>query len=219
METVFDALKAMGKASSQEVAARLGISREDAVNELWKLKRRGEADSQGSMWWLSNSVEETEQEYVPAVKITERDLTEIIEKHGTQTADELAAVFSISTTRVKKTLAYAVNRGRIVRVIRDDKYHYTIPDGNGAAAEAAKEEPVQDVGVQTDVPGVDTDATEQQLADEHPDNLVSTLLRRADRQLRLAKGSVVKHERVCAALRVLNDNRDIVDLLYRETGR
>lgn len=34
------------------MAARLGISREDAVNELWKLKRRGEADNKGSMWWL-----------------------------------------------------------------------------------------------------------------------------------------------------------------------
>ncbi|MGS3755045.1 hypothetical protein ACEWJA_25685, partial [Escherichia coli] len=43
METVFDALKALKRASSQEVSARLGISREDAVNELWKLKRRGEA--------------------------------------------------------------------------------------------------------------------------------------------------------------------------------
>ncbi|HEL8026098.1 TPA: DUF1627 domain-containing protein, partial [Escherichia coli] len=29
----------------------------------------------------------------------------------------------------------------------------------------------------------------------------------------LAKGSVVKHERVCAALRVLNANRDIVEKL------
>ncbi|HIH3536869.1 TPA: DUF1627 domain-containing protein, partial [Escherichia coli] len=28
METVFDALKAMGKASSQEVAARLGMTRD-----------------------------------------------------------------------------------------------------------------------------------------------------------------------------------------------
>ncbi|HEM0002516.1 TPA: hypothetical protein U0R95_004961, partial [Escherichia coli] len=55
MENVYDALKAMKKASSQEVAARLGISREDAVNELWKLKRRGEADKRGSMWWLKNS--------------------------------------------------------------------------------------------------------------------------------------------------------------------
>ncbi|ELB2972356.1 hypothetical protein RHH66_005327 [Escherichia coli] len=37
METVFDALKAMGKASSQEVAARLGMTRDEAINELWKL--------------------------------------------------------------------------------------------------------------------------------------------------------------------------------------
>lgn len=54
METVFDALKAMGKASSQEVAARLGMTRDEAINELWKLKRRGWADNKGPMWWLTN---------------------------------------------------------------------------------------------------------------------------------------------------------------------
>ncbi|EFN3300322.1 DUF977 family protein [Escherichia coli] len=43
----------MGKASSQEVAARLGMTRDEAINELWKLKRRGEADNKGPMWWLS----------------------------------------------------------------------------------------------------------------------------------------------------------------------
>ncbi|OSK23655.1 hypothetical protein EAMG_01724 [Escherichia coli M056] len=53
METVFDALKAMKKASSQEVAARLGMTRDEAINELWKLKRRGEADNNGPMWWLT----------------------------------------------------------------------------------------------------------------------------------------------------------------------
>ena len=35
METVFDALKAMGKATSIELAARLDISREEVLNELW----------------------------------------------------------------------------------------------------------------------------------------------------------------------------------------
>ncbi|WP_174243681.1 hypothetical protein [Escherichia coli] len=34
METVFDALKAMGKATSIELAARLDISREEVLNEL-----------------------------------------------------------------------------------------------------------------------------------------------------------------------------------------
>ncbi|ENY7675797.1 hypothetical protein ACF1RE_005129, partial [Escherichia coli] len=52
METVFDALKAMGKATSVELAARLDISREEAVNELWELKRNGVVDKTGHTWFL-----------------------------------------------------------------------------------------------------------------------------------------------------------------------
>lgn len=44
METVFDALKAMGKATSVELAARLDISREEVLNELWELKKAGFVD-------------------------------------------------------------------------------------------------------------------------------------------------------------------------------
>lgn len=44
METVFDALKAMGKATSIELAARLDISREEVLNELWELKKAGFVD-------------------------------------------------------------------------------------------------------------------------------------------------------------------------------
>lgn len=40
METVFDALKAMGKATSVELAARLDISREEVLNELWNSKEK-----------------------------------------------------------------------------------------------------------------------------------------------------------------------------------
>ncbi|HED1736560.1 hypothetical protein HUZ44_12050 [Shigella flexneri] len=44
METVFDVLKAMGKATSIELAARLDISREEVLNELWELKKAGFVD-------------------------------------------------------------------------------------------------------------------------------------------------------------------------------
>ncbi|MED8995624.1 DUF1627 domain-containing protein [Escherichia coli] len=213
METVFDALKVMKRASSQEVAARLGISREDAVNELWELKRRGEADSQGSMWWLKNEVTEMTEETATVTKITEQELTAMIAQRGPQTADDMATLFGTTSRKVASTLAMAISKGRLIRINRNGKFYYTMPDGNDAAAEEVNADPAQDVAVQTDAPGVATDTTEQPLADEHPDNLVSTLLRRANRQLRLAKGSVVKHERVCAALRVLNANRDIVEKL------
>ncbi|EGJ0739116.1 hypothetical protein IHD92_005100 [Escherichia coli] len=35
------ALKAMGKANSVELAARIDISREEVLNELWELKKNG----------------------------------------------------------------------------------------------------------------------------------------------------------------------------------
>lgn len=50
METVFDALKAMGKATSVELAARLDISREEVLNELWELKKAGFVDKSVYTW-------------------------------------------------------------------------------------------------------------------------------------------------------------------------
>ncbi len=57
METVFDALKAMGKATSVELAARLDISREEVLNELWELKRNGVVDKTGHTWFLAGEGE------------------------------------------------------------------------------------------------------------------------------------------------------------------
>ncbi|EFO2900236.1 hypothetical protein CJC78_28215 [Escherichia coli] len=74
METVFDALKAMGKASSQEVAARLGMTRDEAINELWKLKRRGWADNKGPMWWLTNEKSDENDLILPSLHMANREL-------------------------------------------------------------------------------------------------------------------------------------------------
>ncbi|XTZ40041.1 DUF1627 domain-containing protein [Salmonella enterica] len=52
METVTEALKAMGKASSIELASRLGVDKAQVVNELWALKREGVADKRGMAWSL-----------------------------------------------------------------------------------------------------------------------------------------------------------------------
>ncbi|EKH9290183.1 DUF1627 domain-containing protein, partial [Escherichia coli] len=125
METVFDALKALKRASSQVVAVRLGISREDAVNELWKLKRRGEADNKGSMWWLIQAGESEPVSPVP--KVTAQMLTEAIEQHGPQTADELALMFGITSRRANSSLAMVISKGRLIRVNQGGKFRYCIP--------------------------------------------------------------------------------------------
>lgn len=140
METVFDALKAMGKATSVELAARLDISREEVLNELWELKKAGFVDKSVYIWRVAdNNVqqEQPEQAELPeetttatVAKISECDLTATIEQRGPQTADELATFFGITSRKVASTLAMAISKGRLIRVNQNGKFRYCMPGDN-----------------------------------------------------------------------------------------
>ncbi|EEZ3080480.1 TPA: DUF1627 domain-containing protein [Escherichia coli] len=227
METVFDALKALKRASSQVVAARLGISREDAVNELWKLKRRGEADNKGSMWWLIQAGESEPVSPVP--KVTAQMLTEAIEQHGPQTADELALMFGITSRRANSSLAMAISKGRLIRVNQGGKFRYCIPgadlpaepeaasvaetDGKAFPQPAGVALPVQETTTQEEMKTEiveDIVKLQPSVTETKADDLILPSLHVANRELRRAKGQVQKWERVCAALRELNKCRDIL---------
>ncbi|WP_124035092.1 DUF1627 domain-containing protein, partial [Escherichia coli] len=209
METVFDALKALKRASSQEVSARLGISREDAVNELWKLKRRGEADNKGSMWWLT--IEATEM----VTKTTAEMLINSIEQHGPQSADELALMFGITSRRANSTLAMAISKGRLIRVNQNGKFRYCLSGDNlpavpkaASVTETAGKAFPQTAGVALPVREAETQEeiktesvavtvqSQPSFTRKHPDSLILPSLHVANRELRRAKGQVQKWERV-----------------------
>lgn len=116
METVSDALKALKKASSHVVAARLGISREEAVNELWELKRNGVVDKTGHTWFLAGEGESRVTEERPVKseaqdmltgeveqKVTADMMIEFIGQDGAKTCEELAGKFGVSTRKVAST--------------------------------------------------------------------------------------------------------------------
>ena len=188
METVSDALKALKKASSHVVAARLGISREEAVNELWELKRNGVVDKTGHTWFLAGEGESRVTEERPVKseaqdmltgeveqKVTADMMIEFIGQDGAKTCEELAGKFGVSTRKVASTLAVVTATGRLARVNQNGKFRYCMSGGNLPA-----------------------------------DELIFPSLRRANLALRRAKSDVQKWERVCAALRELNKHRDIV---------
>ncbi|EPD1686161.1 DUF1627 domain-containing protein [Escherichia coli] len=231
METVFDALKAMGKASSQEVAARLGMTRDEAINELWKLKRRGWADNKGPMWWLTNEKSDENDSVTQAPKVTAQMLIEFIGQEGAKTCEELAGKFGVSTRKVASTLAVVTATGRLARVNQNGKFRYCMPGDNlpaePKAASVAETDgkvfpqpagvalPVQEVATQEDIK-TETVADIVQPLEKRVDNLVLPSLRQANRELRRAKSDIRKWERVCAALRELNKYRDIVTQLCQE---
>ncbi|GAB0722705.1 DUF1627 domain-containing protein [Escherichia coli] len=231
METVFDALKAMGKASSQEVAARLGMTRDEAINELWKLKRRGWADNKGPMWWLTNEKSDENDSVTQAPKVTAQMLIEFIGQEGAKTCEELAGKLGVSTRKVASTLAVVTAAGRLARVNQNGKFRYCMPgdnlpaepkaasvaetDGKAFPQPACVALPVQEAAAQEDIK-TETVADIVQPLEKRVDNLVLPSLRQANRELRRAKSHVQKWERICAALRELNKHRDIIAQLCQE---
>ncbi|MBB7739631.1 DUF1627 domain-containing protein [Escherichia coli] len=143
METVFDALKAMGKATSVELVARLEISREEVLNELWELKRNGVVDKTGHTWFLAGEGESRVTEERPVKseaqdmltgeveqKVTADMMIEFIGQEGAKTCEELAGKFGVSTRKVASTLAVVTSTGRLARVNQNGKFRYCMPGEN-----------------------------------------------------------------------------------------
>ncbi len=248
METVFDALKAMGKATSVELAARLDISREEVLNELWELRKAGFVDKSVYTWRVAyNNVQqeqpapaELSEETTTATvaKISECDLTATVEQRGPQTADELATWFGTTSRKVASTLAMAISKGRLIRVNQNGKFRYCMPgdklpaepksvpvtenDGKAFPQPAGVALPVQEAATQEDIKTETVADIVQSLpsfTETRADDLVLPSLHMANRELRRAKSHVKKWERVCAALRELNKHRDMVAGICRKSGQ
>ncbi|WP_000322663.1 DUF1627 domain-containing protein, partial [Escherichia coli] len=137
---VLHALKAMGKANSVELAARLDISREEVLNELWELKKNGVVDKTGHTWFLAGegesgvTEEQPAQSEVPDVltgeveqKVTADMMIEFICQDGAKTCEELADKFGVSIRKVASTLAVVTATGSLARVNQNGKFRYCIP--------------------------------------------------------------------------------------------
>ncbi|EON0915619.1 DUF1627 domain-containing protein [Escherichia coli] len=218
METVFDALKVMGKATSVELAARLDISREEVLNELWELKRNGVVDKTGHTWFLAGegesgvTEEQPAQSEVPDVltgeveqKVTADMMIEFIGQEGAKTCEELAGKFGVSTRKVASTLAVVTATGRLARVNQNGKFRYCIPGADlPAEPEAATQEDIKTETVADIVQSLPS------FTEKRMNYRVLPSLHMANRELRRAKNHVQKWQRVCAALRELNKCRDIL---------
>ncbi|EJQ1001791.1 DUF1627 domain-containing protein [Escherichia coli] len=143
METVLHALKAMGKANSVELAARIDISREEVLNELWELKKNGVVDKTGHTWFLAVEGESRVTEERPvksetqdmlteevAPKVSANMMIEFIAQEGAKTCEEIAGKFSVSTRKVASTLAVVTATGRLARVNQNGKFRYCMPGDN-----------------------------------------------------------------------------------------
>ncbi len=153
METVLDALKAMGKATAREIAARMAIEPRDALEMLNEQQETGTVTFLNGYWSLSGIApakavkRKTPKPEAPkesTVKIGEPQMLETIREHGPQTAEDLATLFGITSRKVTSTLAMATGKGLLSRVKRDGKYWYCLPEPDAAPAPESVHEPLPD---------------------------------------------------------------------------
>lgn len=130
MESVLDALKAMGKVSSVELAARLGMERQQVINELWELHKAGVVTKNGLSWELSGGCDQDSEDVgeMPAPKVTEQHMLSAIGERGALTSDELAVLFGVTSRKVASTLAMATGKGRLIRENQNGRFYYRLPD-------------------------------------------------------------------------------------------
>lgn len=149
METVLSDLKAMGKATAIEIAARTGMEREQVVRDLWELKRNDVACRVGGAWKLLDDDSQADEPEEPAAtaepqpteKIGEPEITAVLRLDGPKTAEELAARFGTTARKIASTLAMAVSRGRLQRVSQGGKFRYDLPVTVPAAETAGEPVP------------------------------------------------------------------------------
>lgn len=221
MESVQNALQAMGKASSIEIAARIGIHRDQVVNELWDLKRAGVVVQKNKSWMLATEDKSpTDDSAAPQLvdaKIDEPAIIDMLRQHGQQTTEELANLLSTSVRKVASAMAMPVNRGRIQRTRLDGKFYYSLPGTAAPAAATTAEpelitvdEPAQSEA-QMDMPSFLN--TIPKFTAPRPDDLIIPTARGISREIRRTQHKLAQLEKLRDAVRQISRHKKLVQEL------
>ncbi|EJJ1911862.1 DUF1627 domain-containing protein [Salmonella enterica] len=237
-ETVLDALKAMDKATSREVAARLAIDHVDTLVMLQDEMERGTVECKNGRWSVV-SAEESESGNTATVtasdaggsedkaqgKISEQQMIDVIRKHGQQTAEELATLFGITVRKVASTLAMATSKGRLNRVNQGGKFRYCLPTTQEATINTAEQNkpemyqasaPLPEPQVMEEGPAAREEQVIQSIPvflNNPPDSFVFRLLTRGNQERRRARENLARLDEVCDALRVLHKHPQLIKTL------
>lgn len=133
METILDALKAMGKATAREVAARMKIETLEALTMLREYEDIGQVAQVNGSWQLASPSTEKNipvkpepiQQVAGPKKLNESMLVDLMVKHGALSSEQMAKALGSTVRAVASTLAMPVNKGRIVREKRGNVFYFS----------------------------------------------------------------------------------------------
>ncbi|EJF8031381.1 DUF1627 domain-containing protein [Escherichia coli] len=218
METVLDALKAMGKASYREIAARLVIEPVEALNMLREQREQGNCDFEDGGWSLRAPVKIVRK---PEIKPTEPlrgeqptpvgpgDITALLAERGALTAREVAVVFNRNARGMVSCLVSLAKRGLIQKNGQGDGVTWSLPvtETPPAAEPATTETAVPEVAQAEATPA--PEKTVAELVDDiptfvgRPDDLLIPTVRSISNEIRRTKSKLAVLENLRDSVRTI----------------
>lgn len=144
IDTLIDTVKAMEKASTLEIAARVKMDVRDVFECLKEHEERKEVYQVNGYWQIAAPIaagiteipQVTWTEIVamelPKRKVSECDLIQILSKNGPMTPKDLSMLTGGGTREILRILTTATSKGLLVRKNINRKFHYETPKAKNA---------------------------------------------------------------------------------------
>ncbi|WP_447617788.1 DUF1627 domain-containing protein [Enterobacter roggenkampii] len=212
MESVIDALKAMGKATYLDVAARLDIEPVEALKMLREQKEEGLCDFFDGSWSVGTAKEHKPKRIRPKQPspLVERVLS-AMQGQGAMTANQVAEKLGKGSRALNASLGAMCKDGLVLRHVDGKNITWSLagepaiqPEQQDPAAGEAKAAPAQESKTLEDIIG-DIPAFASR-----PDDLIIPSSRYISTEIRRTKAKLANLQRLQGAVRELRRHKHLL---------
>lgn len=221
METVVDVLKAMGKATYREVAARMKIEPVEALKMLREQKEQGLCDFSNGGWFVGSAKEPLKRlsattghqhnglkGETPA-PVHPKVIRELLTQNGAMSTVSLAKAVNRNPRGMVSVMCALERRGMVTKNGEGKGVTWSLTDISQPAAVPHKPEPVIAVSEKTTAQIVDSIP----VFAKRPDDLIIPSARFISREIRRTKAKLDKLHKLRGAMRELRRHKDMLQTL------
>lgn len=218
METVIDALKAMGKATYREVAARLDIEPVEALNMLREHEEQGLCNFFDGSWSVGTAKEQTRElakaptvapaHQAPRLKgdipttVDPDDVRQLLGKNGAMTTAALAAAVNRNARGMVSVMLSFERKGVVIKNGQGKGVTWSLPETGQASADTA--ESAQPEKTTTEIiEAIPAFAS-------RPDDLIIPSSRYISSEIRRTKAKLSNLQRLQSAVRELRRHKHLL---------
>ena len=213
MESVIDALKAMGKATYLDVAARLDIEPVEALKMLREQKEEGLCDFFDGSWSVGTAKEHKPKRIRPKQQspLVERVLA-AMQGQGAMSANQVAEKLGKGSRALNASLGAMCKDGLVLRHVDGKNINWSLagepaiqPEQQEPAAAEAKSAPAQESKTLEEIIG-DIPAFASR-----PDDLIIPSSRYISTEIRRTKAKLANLQRLLGAVRELRRHKHLLE--------